>query len=65
MAVIFILYQVLVVDDNQQVIVGGFAFVKIIDLVKLWLEAGTGCLSENRCLKAIKSNLKLKKILEK
>ena len=25
------------VDDDQQVIVGGFTFVKNIDLVKLWL----------------------------
>ena len=33
-----------------------------IDLVKLWLEAVTGCLSENKCLKAIKNNLKLNQI---
>ena len=34
MAIIFILHQVLAVDDDQQVIVGGFTFVKNIDLVR-------------------------------
>ena len=48
----------LAVDDEQQVIVGGFTFVKNIDLVKLWLEAVAGCLSENRCLKTINNYLK-------
>ena len=54
MAIIFFLYQVVAVDDDQQVIVGGFTFMKNTDLVKLWLEAVTGCLSENSCLQAIK-----------
>ena len=65
MAIIFILHQVLAVDDDQQVIVGGFTFVKNIDLVKLWFEAVTGCLSENSCLQAIKNNLTLNQILWK
>ena len=50
------------VEDDQQVILGGFTFVKNIDLVKLWFKAVTGCLSENRCLKEIKNNLKLNQI---
>ena len=33
-----------------------------IDLVKLLLEAVTGCLFEKRCLKALKNNLKLHQI---
>ena len=33
--IIFTLYQVLVVDDDYQVIVEGFTFVKNINLVKL------------------------------
>ena len=33
-----------------------------IDLVKLLLEAVTGCLSRKRCLKVIKNNLKLNQI---
>ena len=33
--IIFILYQVLAVDDDYQVIVDGFTFVKNINLVKL------------------------------
>ena len=33
--IIFTLYQVLVVDDDYQVIVEGFKFVKNINLVKL------------------------------
>ena len=62
MIIIFILYQVLAVDDEQQVIVAGFTFVKNIDLVKLWLEAVAGCLSENRCLKTINNYLKSNQI---
>ena len=62
MVIIFILYQVPAVDDDQQVIVGHFTFVKNIDLVKLWLEAVTRYLSENRCLKAIKNDLKFNQI---
>ena len=61
MVIIFISYQVLAVDDDQQVIEGDFTFAKT-DLVKLLLEAVTGCLSEKRYLKAIKNNLKLNQI---
>ena len=46
----------------SQLTMSSYYICENIDLVKLWLEAVTGCLLENRCLKAIKSNLKLNQI---
>ena len=60
--IIFILYQVLEVDHDQQVNCRRVYICENIDLVKLWLEAVTGCLSENRCLEEIKDNLKLNQV---